>query len=216
MGQSRPLFVYFCSFLVTISIQIEKSVDGKIYLLLMANCWKSTIVVWSHWHLSIRLFRTWLPHSLLTLCGWMDLLEVPLWWWLWLLFSESGLAQHVVASPPDSAFGNKLAFKNRGKIGTVQAPDFFAKIWNESIMRFPKNLPKFELNDPPLAIFLTWNYIKGSPNPWWAFKAILNTNKARTGPRYAARFCKISKLCNKFITIENTSTWGTQMLVIIV
>ena len=28
MGQSRPLFVYFCSFLVTISIQIEKSVDG--------------------------------------------------------------------------------------------------------------------------------------------------------------------------------------------
>ena len=28
MGQSRPLFVYFRSFLVTISIQIEKSVDG--------------------------------------------------------------------------------------------------------------------------------------------------------------------------------------------
>ena len=28
MGQSRPLFVYFCSFLITISIQIEKSVDG--------------------------------------------------------------------------------------------------------------------------------------------------------------------------------------------
>ena len=28
MGQSRPLFVYFHSFLVTISIQIEKSVDG--------------------------------------------------------------------------------------------------------------------------------------------------------------------------------------------
>ena len=28
MGQSRPLFVYFCFFLVTISIQIEKSVDG--------------------------------------------------------------------------------------------------------------------------------------------------------------------------------------------
>ena len=28
MGQSRPLCVYFCSFLVTISIQIEKSVDG--------------------------------------------------------------------------------------------------------------------------------------------------------------------------------------------
>ena len=28
MGQSRPLFVYFCSFLVTISIQIEKSIDG--------------------------------------------------------------------------------------------------------------------------------------------------------------------------------------------
>ena len=27
MGQSRPLFVYFRSFLVTISIQIEKSVD---------------------------------------------------------------------------------------------------------------------------------------------------------------------------------------------
>ena len=28
MGQSRPLCVYFCSFLVTISIQIEISVDG--------------------------------------------------------------------------------------------------------------------------------------------------------------------------------------------
>ena len=29
MGQSRPLFVYFHSFLITISIiQIEKSVDG--------------------------------------------------------------------------------------------------------------------------------------------------------------------------------------------
>ena len=28
MGQSRPLFVYFRSFRVTISIQIEKSVDG--------------------------------------------------------------------------------------------------------------------------------------------------------------------------------------------
>ena len=27
-GQSRPLFVYFRSFLVTIPIQIEKSVDG--------------------------------------------------------------------------------------------------------------------------------------------------------------------------------------------
>ena len=27
MGQSRPLFIYFCSFLVTISIQIEKSID---------------------------------------------------------------------------------------------------------------------------------------------------------------------------------------------
>ena len=27
MGQSRPLFVYFCSFLVIISIQIEKSID---------------------------------------------------------------------------------------------------------------------------------------------------------------------------------------------
>ena len=30
MGQSRPLFVYFRSFLITISIQIEKSVDGVI------------------------------------------------------------------------------------------------------------------------------------------------------------------------------------------
>ena len=29
MGQSRPLFVYFCSFLVTITIQIEKRVDGE-------------------------------------------------------------------------------------------------------------------------------------------------------------------------------------------
>ena len=28
MGQSRPLFVYFHSFLVTISTQIEKSLDG--------------------------------------------------------------------------------------------------------------------------------------------------------------------------------------------
>ena len=28
MGQSRPLFVYFRHFLVTISIQIEKSIDG--------------------------------------------------------------------------------------------------------------------------------------------------------------------------------------------
>ena len=28
MGQSRPLFVYFHSFLSTISIQIEKSIDG--------------------------------------------------------------------------------------------------------------------------------------------------------------------------------------------
>ena len=28
MGQSRPLFVYFSSFLITISIQIEKSIDG--------------------------------------------------------------------------------------------------------------------------------------------------------------------------------------------
>ena len=27
MGQSRPLFVYFRSFLITISIQIEKSID---------------------------------------------------------------------------------------------------------------------------------------------------------------------------------------------
>ena len=28
MGQSRPIFVYFRSFLVTISIQTEKSIDG--------------------------------------------------------------------------------------------------------------------------------------------------------------------------------------------
>ena len=28
MGQSRPLFVYFCTFLVTISIQTEKSIDS--------------------------------------------------------------------------------------------------------------------------------------------------------------------------------------------
>ena len=28
MGQFRPLFVYFCSFLVTLSIQIEKRIDG--------------------------------------------------------------------------------------------------------------------------------------------------------------------------------------------
>ena len=29
-GQSRPLFVYFCFFLITISIQIEKSIDGML------------------------------------------------------------------------------------------------------------------------------------------------------------------------------------------
>ena len=28
MGHSRPLFVYFRSFLITTSIQIEKSIDG--------------------------------------------------------------------------------------------------------------------------------------------------------------------------------------------
>ena len=28
MGQTRPLFVYFRSFLITISVQIEKSIDG--------------------------------------------------------------------------------------------------------------------------------------------------------------------------------------------
>ena len=28
IGQFGPLFVYFCSFLITISIQIEKSIDG--------------------------------------------------------------------------------------------------------------------------------------------------------------------------------------------
>ena len=28
MGQSQPLFVYFCSYLITISIQFEKSVVG--------------------------------------------------------------------------------------------------------------------------------------------------------------------------------------------
>ena len=28
MGQSRPLFIYFRIFLVTISIQFEKSIDG--------------------------------------------------------------------------------------------------------------------------------------------------------------------------------------------
>ena len=30
MGQSRPLFVYFRSFLITISIQFEKSIDGML------------------------------------------------------------------------------------------------------------------------------------------------------------------------------------------
>ena len=30
MGQSRPLFVYFRPFLVKISIQIEKSIDGGV------------------------------------------------------------------------------------------------------------------------------------------------------------------------------------------
>ena len=48
---------------------------------------------------------------------------------------------------------------------------------------------------------------------------IVCLNKARTGPMSAARFCKILKLCNKLISIHylrNTSTWGTQVLVIIV
>ena len=39
MGQSRPLFVYFCSFLVTISIQIEKSVDGVLGIRTWAAGW---------------------------------------------------------------------------------------------------------------------------------------------------------------------------------
>ena len=28
MGQSRPLFVYFCPFHITIQLQIEESIDG--------------------------------------------------------------------------------------------------------------------------------------------------------------------------------------------
>ena len=32
LGQSRPLFVYFLSFLITISIQIEKSIDGGLVI----------------------------------------------------------------------------------------------------------------------------------------------------------------------------------------
>ena len=33
MGQSRPLFVYFCPFLITISIlQIEKGLDGVLMI----------------------------------------------------------------------------------------------------------------------------------------------------------------------------------------
>ena len=32
MGQSRPLFVYFRSFLITISIQIEKNIDGVLVI----------------------------------------------------------------------------------------------------------------------------------------------------------------------------------------
>ena len=32
MGHSWPLFVYFCSFFVTISIQIEKSIDGVLVI----------------------------------------------------------------------------------------------------------------------------------------------------------------------------------------
>ena len=40
MGQSRPLFVYFCSFLVTISIQIEKSIDGVLGI----RTWGRTMV----------------------------------------------------------------------------------------------------------------------------------------------------------------------------
>ena len=30
MGQSRPIFVYFRSFLIIISTQIEKSIDGEL------------------------------------------------------------------------------------------------------------------------------------------------------------------------------------------
>ena len=41
MGQSRPLFVYFRSFLVTISIQIEKSVDGVLGIRTWAAGWKA-------------------------------------------------------------------------------------------------------------------------------------------------------------------------------
>ena len=41
LGQSRPLFVYFCSFLVKISIiQIEKSIDGVLGI----RTWGRTMV----------------------------------------------------------------------------------------------------------------------------------------------------------------------------
>ena len=39
MGQSRPLFVYFRSFLITISTQIEKSVDGVLGIRAWAAGW---------------------------------------------------------------------------------------------------------------------------------------------------------------------------------
>ena len=35
-----------------------------------------------------------------------------------------------------------------------------------------------------------------------SYEKFAYNNKARTGPRSAARFCKILKLCNKFIYIH--------------
>ena len=36
----------------------------------------------------------------------------------------------------------------------------------------------------------------------WFLSDMYYTNKARTGPRSAARFCKILKLCNNFIVMN--------------
>ena len=57
MGQSRPLFVYFLSFLVTISIQIEKSIDD-------------VLGIWTRGHRMVGAdFFTNAPFQSVTLCS---------------------------------------------------------------------------------------------------------------------------------------------------
>ena len=64
-GPSRPLFVYFCPFLITISIQIEKSVDG-------------VLGIWTLSHRMVGADKTtelWWPPSCITI--------VVLFWPVW-------------------------------------------------------------------------------------------------------------------------------------